>query len=131
MSKIILPEGWPRPSGFSNAVVANGRWLAIAGQIGWDPVTSALAGEDIVSQTEQALRNIVTVLHAAGGKPKHLVRLTWYVTKKKAYSSARERIGELYAEIIGKHYPAMTLVAVAGLLEPGACVEIEATAILP
>ncbi len=131
MSESILPPGWPRPSGYSNAVLAEGRWLAIAGQIGWDPLTATLAGDDIVAQTEQALRNVMAVLIAAGARPEHLVRMTWYVSDKTAYVGARKKIGRIYREIVGAHYPAMTLVEVAGLLEPGALIEIEATAVVP
>jgi len=134
MSETVNPTGWPRPRGYSNGVTASvgphGRLLAIAGQIGWNE-RGELAGPDIASQTAQALRNVVAVLVAANGGVEHLMRLTWYVTDKHAYKTAEKAIGAAYREILGSHYPAMTLVQVAELLEDGALVEIEATAFIP
>lgn len=130
MSETINPAGWPRPSGYSNAVVAQGRYLAISGQIGWNE-RNELVADDFLGQTRQALRNVMTVLRAAGGKPKDLVRLTWYITDKDEYRESLHALGAAYREIVGPHYPAMTLVVVAALLEEGAKVEIEATAVLP
>lgn len=130
MKKNIQPQGWPRPRGYSNGILAEGRQLFIAGQIGWND-RCEFTSDDLAEQTAHALRNVVAVLEAAGGKAKHLVRLTWYITDKREYAAARKQIGEVYREIIGKHYPAMTLVQVATLLEDRAKVEIEATAVLP
>ena len=130
MSDAINPPGWPRPSGYANGVVAEGRYLAISGQIGWNE-RNELVGDDFLAQARQALSNVVAVLRAAGGAPSHLVRLTWYVTDKQEYRAALKDLGAAYREIVGEHYPAMALVQVAGLLEEGAKVEIEATAILP
>lgn len=130
MKKNIQPQGWPRPRGYSNGILAEGRQLFIAGQIGWND-RCEFTSDDLTEQTAHALRNVVAVLEAAGGKAKHLVRLTWYITDKREYAAARKQIGEVYREIIGKHYPAMTLVQVATLLEDRAKVEIEATAVLP
>ncbi len=130
MSESIRPAGWPRPSGYANGVLAKGRFLAISGQIGWNERGELVAG-DFLEQTRQALRNVVAVLRAAGGQPEHLVRLTWYVVDKNEYRAALSALGRAYREIVGEHYPAMTLVQVAGLLEEGARVEIEATAVLP
>jgi len=134
MSETVNPQGWPRPRGYSNGVAVSvgphGRLLAIAGQIGWDE-RGALAGADIASQTAQALRNVMAVLAAANGDAGHLVRLTWYVTDKRAYKAAEKEIGAAYRQIVGDHYPAMTLVQVADLLEDGALIEIEATAFIP
>ena len=130
MSESINPEGWPRPSGYSNGSLAEGRFLAIAGQIGWNE-RGELAGTSLLAQAAQALHNIVTILRAAGGMPEDLVRMTWYVTDKSAYREASRELGALYKEIVGNVYPAMTLVQVADLLEEGAVVEIEATAVLP
>ncbi len=130
MSDAINPPGWPRPSGYANGVVAEGRYLAISGQIGWNE-RNELVGDDFLAQARQALSNVVAVLRAAGGAPSHLVRLTWYVTDKQEYRAALKGLGAAYREIVGEHYPAMALVQVAGLLEEGAKVEIEATAILP
>jgi enamine deaminase RidA (YjgF/YER057c/UK114 family) len=130
MSQSINPDGWPRPSGYSNGSLAEGRFLAIAGQIGWNE-RCELVGTSLLAQAAQALHNIVAILRAAGGEPQHLVRMTWYVTDKVAYREAMRDLGVVYKEIIGNAYPAMTLVQVAGLLEDGAVVEIEATAVLP
>jgi len=130
MSDKINPPGWPRPSGYSNGVLAEGRFLAISGQIGWNE-ENELVGADFLAQAQQALRNIVAVLRAAGGDASHLVRLTWYVVDKNEYRATLAALGASYREIIGANYPAMALVQVAGLLEEGAKVEIEATAVLP
>ena len=130
MSESINPEGWPRPSGYSNGSLAEGRFLAIAGQIGWDE-HGKLVGTTLLAQAAQALHNIVVILRAAGGMPEDLVRMTWYVTDKAAYRAASRELGAVYKEIVGNVYPAMTLVQVADLLEEGAVVEIEATAVLP
>ncbi len=134
--ELIEPLGWPRPSGFSNGVSMDlggplaSRLVTIAGQIGWNE-RCELVSADFAEQTAQALRNMMTVLAAAGCTSEHLVRMTWYVTDKQAYKSAAERIGESYRSIVGASYPAMTLVVVADLLEDGALVEIEATAVHP
>lgn len=130
MSRRIEPDGWPKPSGYANGVLAEGRFLAIAGQIGWNE-RGELVSDDFVAQARQAMENVITVLRAAGGTPDHLVRLTWYVTSKEEYRASLRDLGAAYREVIGAHYPAMALVQVAGLLEDGAKVEIEATAVLP
>jgi enamine deaminase RidA (YjgF/YER057c/UK114 family) len=130
MSDTINPPGWPRPSGYANGILAEGRYLAIAGQIGWNERNELVAG-GFLAQARQALANVLAVLHAAGGEPAHLVRLTWYVTDKEEYRRNLAALGATYREIVGAHYPAMALVQVAGLLEEGALVEIEATAVLP
>lgn len=130
MSDRIEPAGWPRPSGYAHGIVAAGRYLAISGQIGWNE-RYELVGDDFLSQAEQALRNVVAVLRAAGGAPEHLVRLTWYITDKNEYRARLRELGAIYREVVGANYPAMALVQVADLLEDGAKVEIEATAVLP
>lgn len=130
MTEPINPEGWPRPRGYSNGSLAEGRFLAIAGQIGWNEL-GELAGTTLLAQATQALYNIVAVLEAAGGMPEDLVRMTWYVTDKRAYLACAKELGAVYREIVGNVYPAMTLVQVADLLEEGAVVEIEASAVLP
>lgn len=130
MSESINPPNWPRPSGYANGVLAQGRYLAISGQIGWNE-RNELVAADFLGQATQALRNIVTILRAAGGEAHHLVRLTWYVTDINEYRESLAGLGGAYREIVGSHYPAMALVAVATLLEAGAKVEIEATAVLP
>jgi enamine deaminase RidA (YjgF/YER057c/UK114 family) len=130
MSETINPSGWPRPSGYANGIVAEGRYLAISGQIGWNE-RNELVGEGFLAQARQALVNVMAILRAAGGEPEHLVRLTWYVTDKTEYRHSIAKLGAAYREIVGMHYPAMALVQVAALLEEGAKVEIEATAVLP
>jgi enamine deaminase RidA (YjgF/YER057c/UK114 family) len=130
MGRTVQPAGWPRPKGYSNGVAARGEQIFVAGQIGWNE-RQELVSDDFVEQTAQALRNVLEVLHAAGADAQHLVRMTWYVTDKREYLAAAERVGAAYREIIGSHYPAMSLVQVAELLEDGAKVEIEATAVLP
>jgi enamine deaminase RidA (YjgF/YER057c/UK114 family) len=130
MSERIDPAGWPRPSGYSNGVLAEGRFLAISGQIGWNE-RNELVSENFAEQARQALSNVMAVVRAAGGDAEHLIRLTWYVTDKSEYRECLRELGTAYREIVGAHYPAMALVAVAALLETGAKVEIEATAVLP
>lgn len=127
----LHPEGWMAPSGYSDGIVASGRLVFVAGQVGWNPVTAQFETDDFAAQTAQALTNVAAVLRSAGADPAQLVRLTWYVTDRGAYLAARTAIGAAYRRIIGSHYPTMSLVIVAGLLEPRALVEIEATAVVP
>ena len=131
MTDIIHPAGWAKPVGYANAVAARGRLVFVAGQVGWDPATATFASDDFAAQTRQALANVAAVLRAAGAEPRHLVRLTWFVTSRAEYAAARLAIGVAYREILGGHYPAMSLVVVAGLVEERARVEIEATAVVP
>ena len=131
MSEAILPEGWPRPSGYANAVAATGRVVAVAGQVGWNPKSGTFETDDFAGQVAQALSNVIAVLKAAGAKPAHVVRLTWYITNRDEYQRSLAQVGAAYRNTFGAHYPAMTLVIVAGLLEPRAKVEIEATAVVP
>jgi enamine deaminase RidA (YjgF/YER057c/UK114 family) len=128
--EILQPKSWTSPQGYANGIAAKGRQVFIAGQIGWD-AQARMVGTDLVTQTEQALKNIVAVLAEAGGAPQHIARMTWYVIDKAAYVAQRKEIGAVYRRVIGKHYPAMSLLVVAGLLEEGAQVEIEATAVIP
>ena len=128
-TEIVQPKNWAVPKGYANGVVAQGRQVFIAGQVGWNG-QAKFESDDFVAQVEQALKNIVDVLAAAGGEPRHLVRLTWYVTDKTEYVARQLEIGEAYRRTIGRHFPAMTLVVVAGLLEPRAKVEIEGTAVM-
>jgi enamine deaminase RidA (YjgF/YER057c/UK114 family) len=127
---MIQPEGWPRPRGYANAVTARGEVVAIAGQVGWNPVTQQFESDDFVDQVRHALQNIVTVLSAVGAHPEDVIRLTWYVTSRNAYTDNTKKIGEAYRSVFGTHYPAMTLVVVSALLEERARVEIEATAVV-
>ena len=126
----ILPPGWPRPKGYSNGVAARGEVLAIAGMIGWD-AQEKLVSAEFVPQFRQALENVRAVVDAAGGAPEHIVSLTIYVTDKRAYCAALPEVGEVYRDVLGRNYPAMALVQVADLLEPGALVEIQGLAVLP
>lgn len=130
MHKIVQPEGWPRPKGYANGVIAQGRMLFVAGQVGWNE-QEQFDSDDFVAQTEQALKNIVAVLTAGGAKPEHIARMTWYVTSKEDYLGRLAEIGAVYRKVIGPVYPAMSLVQVAGLVEHGAKLEIEATAVIP
>lgn len=129
---VVQPDGWPRPRGYSNGVVVEGatRLLFVAGQIAWGADETLVGRGDFARQFDQALGNVAAVVRAAGGRPDAIVRLTIYVTDKRAYLDALAGVGEAYRRHLGRHYPAMALVQVADLLEDGALVEIEATAAL-
>lgn len=129
MPDYLNPEGWPRPPGYSNVVAAEGRQVFVAGQIGWD-AQQVFHSDDFAAQTRQALENIRACLEAAGAKPEHIVRMTWYVTDKQEYLAALQGVGRAYREVLGKVFPAMALVQVAGLVEDRAKVEIETTAVI-
>jgi enamine deaminase RidA (YjgF/YER057c/UK114 family) len=129
--EVIEPEGWAAPVGYANGVSATGRFVVTSGQVGWDPVSGRFVSDDFAVQTAQALRNVVAVLRAGGAGPEHLVRLTWYVTSRDEYAAARRAVGAAYREIVGRHYPAMSVVVVSALFEERAKVEIEATAVVP
>lgn len=128
---VIEPDGWLAPRGYANGIAATGRFISIAGQIGWNPMNGNIESPDFAQQAAQALRNIVAVLERAGARPEHLVRMTWFITDRAAYVSARTAIGDAYREIIGRHFPAMSVIIVSGLIEADALVEIEATAVVP
>jgi len=127
---VLQPADWPRPKGYSNGMMARGRVVVVAGQVGWDN-TGVFRSSTTAGQARQALENVVAVLAAGGAKPEHIMSMNWYVTDLDEYRSQRAEIGAHYRAIIGKHFPAMTLVQVAGLLERDARVEIEALAIVP
>lgn len=127
----LQPPGWAPAKGYANGVSARGRFVFVAGQIGWNPATSAFETDDFVEQVAQTLRNIVAVLKEAGAEPRHLTRLTWYITDKPAYLAGQRDIGKAYREILGRHFPAMAVVVVSALIEDRAKVEIEATAVVP
>ena len=127
--EVLQPPGWARPRGYANGIAADGRQVFISGQIGWD-AAQRIVSDDFAAQARQALSNIAAVLTTAGAKPEHLVRLTWFVTSRDEYNAAVVEIGAAYRELIGRHFPAMSVVVVAGLLEPRAKVEIEATAVI-
>jgi enamine deaminase RidA (YjgF/YER057c/UK114 family) len=130
MHRILQPEGWAPPRGYANGVVARGRTIAVAGQIGWD-AAQRLVGTDLVAQARQALANVVAILAVDGARPEHVIRLTWYVTDREAYLAAGPALGEAYRSVFGRHFPAMTAVQVTALMEADAMVEIEATAVVP
>ena len=127
---ILLPAGWPRPQGYSNGIAANGRVVAISGQIGWNPIKQRVENDDLTLQVRQALVNIEAVLRSAGAIPSDVVRMTWFITDRDAYLRSRKEIGRVYREIFGRHYPAMSIIIVSGLLDSRAKVEIEATAVI-
>ena len=130
MMQILQPPGWARPKGFSNGIVASGKFVFIAGQVGWTPQGEWKAS-DFAGQFRQALENILEVLAQAGGEPHHVVRLTWYVIDKQEYLAALRDVGKAYRELMGRHFPTMAVVQVGGLVEPEARLEIEATAVIP
>ena len=126
--QVLEPPGWARPRGYANGIVAEGRQIFLAGQVGWN-AEQQLVSDELAAQVRQALANIAELLSCAGARPEHLVRLNWYVTSREEYFAAIEGIGAAYREVIGRQFPAMSVVQVAGLLEPRAKVEIEATAV--
>lgn len=129
MHKIIQPDGWKPAKGYANGVLAEGARLYVGGQIGWNR-NQVFERHDFVGQMEQALKNVLEVVEAAGGRATDIVRLTWYVTDKTDYLAKQKEVGEAYRRVMGKHFPAMTMVVVSGLIEDAALVEIEATAVL-
>ena len=128
--KFLQPPNWPRPKGYANGVAARGTLVFLSGVVGWN-VQGQFADNDFVAQVRQALLNIVEILKQAEAKPEHIARMTWYVLDKSEYLSAAAEVGMVYREIIGRHYPAMTVVEVSGLVEASARVEIEVTAVVP
>lgn len=128
--RLLHPKSWAPTRGFSNGVAAEGRQVFVAGQIGWN-ARQEIVDDDFVAQVEQALRNVVDVLAEADARPEHIVRLTWYITDKREYLARTKEVGQAYQRVIGRHFPAMTLVQVVALVEDRAKVEVEATAIVP
>jgi len=130
-SRVLLPEGWAQPIGYANGVeTAPGKIVFLAGQVGWD-ASQKFNSEELVPQFEQALRNVLEVLAAAGGRPEHICRITAYCTDKRAYLDGRRELGRIWRRLMGRHYPAMTLIFVADLLDHPAKIELEATAVIP
>jgi len=127
--RVLQPSSWTRPRGYANGIVAAGETIFLAGQIGWD--TEGRLADDMAGQVDQALTNIVTLLAEAGAVPRHLVRLTWYVTDLRAYRENQTAIGAAYRRVIGRHFPTMSVIGISQLVEPAAMVEIEATAVMP
>jgi enamine deaminase RidA (YjgF/YER057c/UK114 family) len=128
--QVLLPAGWPRPRGYANGVTARGQLVFVAGMVGWD-ASCQFQSTTLVGQTRQALQNIVAVLHEAGAKPEHIVRMTWYVVDKQEYLRAQAELGAVFREVIGSFNAAMSAVQVSALMEDQARVEIEVTAVIP
>jgi len=130
MSAILQPEGWRRPRGYVNGVAVQGRLVFVAGQIGWD-TDERIVSEDFAAQFRQVLVNTLAVLAEAGAGPEHITRMTWFITSREDYMAALPALGGAWRELMGRNYPTMSVVIVAGLVEPGAKVEIESTAVVP
>lgn len=128
--QLLHPRAWKQPKGFANGIAAEGRLVFLAGQVGWN-AEQTFDSDDFVAQARQALQNIVTLVAEAGGKPEHITRLTWFVLDGREYLSRLRELGAAYRGVMGRHFPAMTLVQVSALVEEGAKVEIEATAVVP
>lgn len=127
----LNPFGWAPARGYSNGISVKGRHVFLAGQIGWNPATCEFESDSLVDQTRQTLFNIAALLDEAGASPEHLVRMTWFMTDKKQYMALQREIGQVYREILGKNFPAMSVVFVSQLVEDRALIEIEATAVIP
>jgi len=128
--KTLQPEGWLAPRGYANGIEASGRQIYVGGQIGWN-AQCQFETDDLVAQIKQALSNCVAVVAVGGGLPEHIVRMTWYLKDKKEYVARLKEIGSVYREVMGRHYPAMSAIQVADLIEDEAKVEIEVTAVVP
>jgi len=130
MIEILQPDGWAKPIGYANGMAARGKQLFIAGQIGWNG-QCVFESDDLVAQIGQTLRNIVAVAAAGGAWPEHIVSMTWFLLDRKEYSARLKEIGGVYRDVIGRRFPAMTAIQVAGLIEDRAKVEIQAIAVVP
>lgn len=128
--QVLQPPRWKPPRGYANGILAEGRLVVVGGQIGWT-AEQVFVTDDFVAQSAQALKNILAVLAEAGGGPEHVVRLTWYITDRAEYLARQQDLGRAYRDVMGRHFPAMTMVQVVALAEARARVEIEATAVLP
>lgn len=127
---IVQPEGWAAAKGYANGVLSDNGTLFTGGQIGWNE-QQQFESDDFVEQLEQTLRNILAIVEAAGGTATDITRLTWFITDKTQYLARQREVGEAYRSVLGRHFPAMSVLVVAGLIEDRALVEIEATAVLP
>ena len=130
MRKLLQPPGWVPAKGYANGIAARGTQVFVGGQIGWN-AQQQFESDDFIAQTRQTLQNVMAVLKEAGAGPEHMVRMTWYVIDRDEYNARLKELGAVYREVIGKHFPAMTCVAVAALMESRAKVEIEVTAVVP
>jgi enamine deaminase RidA (YjgF/YER057c/UK114 family) len=128
--RVLQPPGWPRPHGYANGIAASGTMVFVAGQIGWDE-RQVIVSDDLASQLGQALDNTLAVLREAGAGPEHVVRMTWYLTDRRDYLARVRELGEVYRARMGRHFPAMAVVEVSGLIEDRARIEIETTAVVP
>jgi enamine deaminase RidA (YjgF/YER057c/UK114 family) len=128
--KVLQPPGWPRPKGYANGVSARGRMIFTAGVVGWDE-NERFTAPDLVGQFRQVLLNTLAILREDGAGPEHVVRMTWYVTDRGDYLDHAREIGAVYRELMGKHFPAMAVLEVTGLMEAKARIEIETTAVVP
>ncbi len=130
MHQILQPDGWMKPKGYANGIAAAGRQVFVAGQIGWNE-QCVFQAQDFLGQFRQALKNVVAVLAEAGASPEHVTTMTWFVTDKAAYLRDAKAVGQAWREIMGRHYPAMTVVQVVALIEDAAQIEIQAQAVVP
>ena len=130
MHKILQPEGWPPPRGYSNGIAASGRFVFVSGQVGWN-AKGVIVSDDLVAQIRQVLENIVAVLASGGARPEHITALTWYFTDTAEYLARSKEIGTAYRAVMGKHFPTMTALEVSALIEARAKVEIQAIAVVP
>ena len=130
MHTVLCPEGWAAPKGYANGISARGQQIFVGGQIGWN-AAQQFESDDFIDQTRLALSNVLSVLQTGGASPAHRVRMTWYITDRQMYQSRLKELGQVYREVMGRHYPAMTCVVVSGLVEERALVEIEVTAVIP
>ena len=128
--QVLHPAGWVPAKGYANGIAARGTQVFVGGQIGWN-AQQQFETDDFIAQTRQTLQNVMAVLKEAGAGPEHMVRMTWYVIDRDEYNARLKELGAVYREVIGKHFPAMTCVAVAALMEARAKVEIEVTAVIP
>lgn len=128
--QFLEPEGWTQPKGYANGIVAQGKLIILGGQVGWN-ASQEFQSDEFVPQFRQTLENIVTLLAEAGAGPEHLIRLTWFITDRDAYLNSQKEMGQAYRDIMGRNFPAMSVVQVVKLVEERALVEIEATAVLP
>lgn len=128
--KVLQPAGWPRPKGYSNGIEVRGRQIYVAGLVGWN-ADEKFDAKDLPGQFEQLLKNLVAILAEAEARPEHVVRMTWYITDKRAYLQSARQIGEIYRAIMGRVFPVMAVVQVVALMEDDALIEIEVTAVVP
>lgn len=128
--RILQPPDWPRPKGYVNGIAARGELVFVSGQIGWD-ASQRFVSDDFVEQMEQALRNTLAVLAQAGAGPEHVARMTWFITDRDEYVARLADAGRVWRSLMGRHYPAMSVVEVSGLVEARGKIEIEATAVVP